>query len=96
MTSQQQTSDNQIHIFLFVNPKSGSRQGKKILDLGFKQVTFELSDHKSVSGGNKDEWRRGLSGDLSNHNVSMNIVDVTDINMKETALAEIKALQSAY
>ena len=40
--------DNQIHIFLFVNPKSGSMQGKKILDLGFKVVTFELSNHKSV------------------------------------------------
>ena len=32
----------QVDIFLFVNPRSGSRHGQKFLDLGFAKVSFEL------------------------------------------------------
>ena len=68
--------DNQIHIFLFVNPRSGSRQGKKFLDLGYKLVTFELSNHAPLKESGSD-WRRAVSGDLTNHHVNLNILDVT-------------------
>lgn len=68
--------DNQIHIFLFVNPRSGSRQGKKFLDLGYKLVTFELSNHAPLKESGSD-WRRAVSGDLSNQHVNLYILDVT-------------------
>lgn len=34
----------QIDVFLFVNPKSGSKHGQKFLDLDYRDVTIEI-DH---------------------------------------------------
>jgi hypothetical protein len=75
--------DNQVHIFLFVNPLAGSRQGKKILDFGYKLVTFELSNHLSLTDQSQVNWRRANPGDASNLHVNMHIVDLIQGPQKE-------------
>lgn len=38
----QMIMQQQVDIFLFVNPGSGSKQGQRFLDLGFSTVSFSL------------------------------------------------------
>ena len=58
-----------IDIFLFVNPRSGSRMGQRFLNLGFQKVTFELNTSSK-------EWVPKDSAS-STVQVIMHIVDVT-------------------
>lgn len=61
-----------IDIFLFVNPRSGSRMGQRFLNLGFQKVTFELSTSAK-------DWFQQNSKDeaISTVQVIMHIIDVT-------------------
>ena len=38
------------------------------------------------------DWRRAVSGDLTNHHVNLNILDITEAAQKEKALQDIKLL----
>ena len=38
----------QVDIFIFVNPKSGSRQGQKLLEMGFQKTEFEVDTQLDI------------------------------------------------
>lgn len=75
----QMIMQQQVDIFLFVNPRSGSKKGQRILDIGFSTVSFSLQPDLKGLGSVK---------------VTMHIVNLLDPELKQKALREIKALQS--
>jgi hypothetical protein len=71
----EQEDHDEFAIYLFVNPKSGSQHGKKLLDHQFKQINFSLKD--------LDLPKKQSHGKMA-------IIDITDSQMKSMGYKQLR------